>query len=363
MARARTIGAITGSRADFGLLEPVLQAIRKRGDSLMLRLIATGTHLTTTTWRDIVTAGLAIDAKAPMQKNGETGRAADAVALGRGIQSITHALHAIRPRVDIVLVLGDRIEAMAGALAASVGGFYLAHIHGGDRAEGVADEGMRHAISKLAHIHFAATIQSRDRLIKMGEREDSVHMTGSPAMDGLRGIDPVADGPEVIVVQHPVGGTLAQEREWIRGTLKATERFHRIALAPNNDPGSAGIRVELEQSGLSVTDHMPRREFLSLLAGAKVIVGNSSAGLIEAAALKVPCVNVGPRQAGREKPANVIDCPYGETAVAEAIDRALQLDLSKMTHPYGDGHAGQRIADLLAAVDLASLPLRKHNTY
>jgi UDP-hydrolysing UDP-N-acetyl-D-glucosamine 2-epimerase len=245
----------------------------------------------------------------------------------------------------------------------------VAHIHGGDRAEGVADEAMRHAISKLAHLHLAASRQSRERLIRMGEPARSVLHTGSPAVDGLAAVAASPAAPAILVMQHPIGAGDAQESRWFRATTRATVAAARslgasVALfAPNHDPGHAGIRRAMREPGLAIIEHLPREAFLSMLKGCRVIVGNSSAGLIEAAALRVPCVNVGPRQAGRERAGNVVDCGYGIAPVRAAIARALRLDLGRLRHPYGDGHAGERIAEALATIPLDAVPVRKRNSY
>jgi UDP-hydrolysing UDP-N-acetyl-D-glucosamine 2-epimerase len=352
--KPRHIVVVTGTRAEYGLLEPVMRAIAAE-PRLRLSVIVCGTHLVTETWRDV---SFPIAAKISMQKPGDRGRAADVTATARGIAGFGEAFAVMRP--DFVVVLGDRIEAFAAASAASIGGFRVAHIHGGDRAEGVSDEAMRHAISKLSHLHFAATSLSRKRLIKMGEVARLVLNVGSPAADGLSGVIP-ADGPEIIVLQHPIGASDEQEKEWMRGTLRATAKFSRLLMAPNRDAGSAGVRAAMK--GLDVAEHFPRDAWLSLLAGARVIVGNSSAGLIEAAILKVPCVNIGPREAGREKPGSVIDCEYGKGNVRAAVKRALKLNLKKTRHPYGDGRSGERIAEVLATIALDRVTVRKHNSY
>jgi UDP-hydrolysing UDP-N-acetyl-D-glucosamine 2-epimerase len=264
---------------------------------------------------------------------------------------------------DVVLVLGDRIEVFAAASAAAIGGFRVAHVHGGDRAEGVADESMRHAVSKLAHLHFAASALSRKRLRRMGEDPRWVFNTGSPAIDALRQVEASPDAPRVIVMQHPIGAAAPDEQRRMTQTLRATRGFDRCVMMPNADPGSDGIVAAIAAANVEAVDHLPRERWLSMLAGCGVLVGNSSAALIEAAALKVPCVNIGPRQGGREKPRSVIDCDYGEQNVRCALDKALKLDLRRMRHPYGDGRAGERIAELLATLPLDSVPLRKHNAY
>jgi UDP-hydrolysing UDP-N-acetyl-D-glucosamine 2-epimerase len=269
-----------------------------------------------------------------------------------------------------------------------VGGFALAHIHGGDRAEGVADEAMRHALTKLAGLHFPATAQSAERIIKMGEDARRVHMVGSPAMDELGGIPAMDDEawrelgePTCVFLMHPVGQPQEVEEASAASVLDALrERGERVlALMPNFDPGREGIVRAIEQSpktGTSVRteSHLPRENFVGLLKrfgrrdGARhagLLVGNSSAGLIEAAALGVPVVDVGARQGGRERCENVVHCGFAQReAVLAAIDKARGLDLRAMRHPYGDGKTGERIAAVLASINAADgVWVRKRNSY
>lgn len=362
----RTVAVVTGSRAEFGLLVPVMRAIDTE-PRLRLRTIVAGSHFVAGTWPDVEAGGFRVDAKVRMQRSGKVGRNADVQAVAHGVAGFGRAFERIRP--DVVLVLGDRIEAYAAATAASVGGLRLAHIHGGDRAEGVADEAMRHAISKLAHLHFTATRTSRIRLVRMGEVASLVFNTGSPAIDGLREVSPHPAPPTFIVMQHPVGNPSRVEAAHFTHTLDAT--LHHAArldgdvavFAPNGDPGCEGIRAVIERREVPVIEHLPRSEFLSILIGCRAIIGNSSAGLIEAAALRVPCVNIGPRQAGRERPRNVIDCDHRYASVSDAIARALRMSRSRLSHPYGDGRTGPRIAELLATLQLDHIPLKKHNAY
>ncbi len=363
--KRRVIAVVTGTRAELGILRPVMRAIADR-DGLTLRTVVAGMHLVTGTWRELRGDGLGIDARVPMQSRGEVGREADVRALGRGVAGVGAALTRLRP--DVVLVLGDRIEALAGALAAAVGGLRVAHVHGGDRAEGVADESMRHAISKLAHLHFPATATSRRRLLRLGEAPASIHMLGSPAVDGLAEVVASPEAPELIVLQHPIGERDERERGWMEQTLAACAGRSRLVLCPNADPGSVGIQRAIDEARARTDPraryerHLPRDRWLALLAGARAIVGNSSAGLIEAAALGVPAVNVGPRQAGRERPGSVVDCDYGTGSVRAALARALKLP-RRRRHPYGRGDAGLRIAQALETLDLEAIPLRKRNTY
>ncbi|MDQ7013131.1 MAG: UDP-N-acetylglucosamine 2-epimerase [Planctomycetota bacterium] len=369
----RRVAVVTGSRAEFGLLRPVMAAVQAC-EGLELAVIAAGSHLIppAETFRDVKKAFPVIDS-VPMQRPGPATRLDDAEALGRGVSRFARSFAGVRP--DWVVVLGDRIEAFAAASAASVGGIPLAHVHGGDRAEGIADEAMRHAITKLAHLHFAATEQSAERIRRMGERPDSVHVVGSPAVDGLAATAPADDqawqelgSPEVVLLMHPIGRHAEEEEAAataaIEGALAAAEG-NVLCLAPNRDPGRAGIVRAIEAAAaahdrVNAMEHMPRERFVAVLqrlAGSEgapggVLVGNSSAGLIEAAVLGVPTVNIGARQTGRERAGNVVDVARELAAdVAAAVTRARGLDLRGLEHPYGDGRAGVRIAEILAAVN------------
>lgn len=357
----RRIAVVTGSRADFGLLRPVMHAIRQHPE-LELLVIAAGSHLLESglTYRD-VKAEFSIADAVPMQIDGRHTRPDDAEAVGRGVARFSRSFTALAP--DWILVLGDRIEAFAAAAAASIGGWKLAHVHGGDRAEGVADDAMRHAITKLAHLHFPATRASADRLIRLGEHERDIHIVGSPAIDGLDAIAPMTAAafeelgrPTVLFLMHPIGNTDEQEEHTASTILLALQSERVLALMPNHDPGRAGIVRAIEHAGVRTAHHLPRDRFIGLLkaladAGG-ILVGNSSAALIEAAALRLPAINIGSRQAARETPSNVITCPVHDSArVISALAQARRIDRAAITHPYGRGDAGPRIARILAATD------------
>jgi len=368
MSAQRTIAVITGTRAEFGLLQPVMRAIAQQ-PQLVLRTIVTGTHLLPPARTiDDIERDFAVDCSVPMQLPLVNGRAADAAALGRGVTGLAGALDMLRP--DVVIVLGDRIEALAGALAASISGIRVAHIHGGDRAEGIADESIRHAITKLAHLHFPATEQSRARIIAMGEDPRHVYCVGSPAIDGLADIAPMNEheysalgSPALLYLFHPdtsPENTLAHTAALTLQQCMASGPT--LALYPNHDPGREIILRAIEQAGCGVCVHLPRARFISLLKRVKAIVGNSSAGLIEAAAIGVPAVNIGPRQRHREHADNVIhvDSPSQE-ALARAIHAATTREKRAITHPFGDGRAGARVADQLAKLQLASVRVAKQH--
>ncbi|MCB9848690.1 MAG: UDP-N-acetylglucosamine 2-epimerase (hydrolyzing) [Phycisphaeraceae bacterium] len=363
----------TGSRAEFGLLDPVMRAINGRPD-LELVVCVAGSHLLgpAETWREVADR-YEVAATIPMQQDGApTSRLADAAALGRGIAGYAGAFVELKP--GCVVVLGDRIEALAAAAAASVGGVAAVHLHGGDRAEGVADEAMRHAITKLAHLHLPATEQSAGRILRMGEDPWRVRVVGSPAIDGLREIAPMADGeyerlgsPELVLLLHPVGDDAAAERAVAEAALVAMRGRRVLALHPNHDPGREGVLSAIEASGVRAVAHLPRERFVGLLkriAPAGALVGNSSAGLIEASALRIPAVNIGRRQSGRERGANVIDCGVTAPAIRDTIETALRMDRSGIACPFGGGDAGERAAGEIAGADWSDPRwLRKRNAY
>lgn len=373
----RRVAVVTGTRAEFGLLAPVMRAVRARTD-LELVVIAAGAHFLSPalSYREVKAEFPAeIGDLVPMQVDGRVGREADVEALGRGVARFGRAFARLSP--DWVVVLGDRIEAFAAASAAAIGGWALAHLHGGDRAEGVADEAMRHAISKLANLHLPATEESARRLSRMGEPDSRIRVVGSPALDGLDAIEAMGDArthdlgdPRAVVLLHPIGRPDEHEERVATETIEAARSAcgRVLALHPNFDPGRAGIVRAIEASVVRSASHLPRAEFVGLLKRLArtggVLVGNSSAGLIEGAALGVRVVDVGVRQAGRERAGNVVHAEEHGPAVARAIERALALSTAGMPHPFGDGRAGQRSAAALAEVSPHEpASVRKRNTY
>ncbi len=360
--RPRRIAVVTGTRAEFGLLTPVMHAIKDRADCELL-VIAAGSHLVQpgVTFRE-VKAKFEVADSIPMQTAGKVGRWHDVESLGKGIGRFGRSFERMRP--DWVVVLGDRIEAFAAASAASVGGVAVAHIHGGDRAEGVADEAMRHAITKLAHLHLAATETSAERIRRMGEREDAVIVVGSPAVDGLAAIPAMDDAayeamgsPRAVVLMHPIGRTEEIEEHAAHAVLEALDGVPAVALHPNLDPGRGGIMRALMDASASVRiePHLERAAFVGLLkrvAGeGGALVGNSSAGLIEAAAIGCPSVDVGDRQAGRERCDGwTAHAPEEAGAIRAAFEGVIGR-AERGGHPYGDGKAGVRIARALAERD------------
>lgn len=371
----RRIAYVSGTRADFGLMARTLAAIDATAD-LDLSVVVTGMHLSAAhgdTVREIEAAGLRIAARVPVALAPANG-ATMARGIGAMIPAFVDAFEAERP--DIVLLLGDRGEMLAGAIAALHLNVAVAHIHGGERS-GTVDEPVRHAISKLAHIHMTATVAARDRLIAMGEDGAHIHVTGAPGLDGLsdmplparevvlqgHGLDP--ERPFALMVFHPVLQEAAQAHADTEALLAALEGCAVLALMPNADAGSDGVRAALEaareRNGLALVTHLARPDFIAAMARADVMVGNSSAGIIEAASFGTPVVNVGRRQQLRERNANVRDVPVG--GVAAAIAAALTGGRFEAANIYGDGQAARRIVSVLRDTVLDAHLMNKVNSY
>lgn len=375
----RSIFYLTGTRADFGLIRSTLKAIDDHPE-LSVGVIVTGMHLDSRfglTVSEVMESGLKIVARIEHRLEDESGSMARGIA--DVIQGVVTTL--LRERPDIMLLLGDRGEMLAAAIAALHLNIPIAHIHGGERS-GTVDEPIRHAISKLSHIHLVATAESAERLRRMGERPDTIHVVGAPGLDGL--IDEVrqnraqliktfrlvADNrPLALVVHHPVVQEGDQGADEVTAIIDAllNRKYQIIALQPNSDQGSGAIRGVYErynQMGAIVLEtHFPRSTFVSWVAIADVLIGNSSAGIIEAASFGTPVINVGTRQALRQRNANVIDADPTPPAISKALEQAELLGRLSPANVYGDGTAAKRIARVLAETRLDGPLLAKANVY
>lgn len=381
----RRIMAITGARSEYGILKPVFAQLHE-SVFLDLKVIVSGMHLSPDhgmTVNEVVADGWPIAAKVEMLLRSDS-MAAMGKGVGLGVYGMTHEIERYHP--DVVLVLGDRVEAFAGTIAGVFSGAVVAHIHGGDISQGGMDEYMRHAITKLSHVHFAATERSRERIAQMGENKDYVHCTGTPGLDALLAYPEYSNEelssqlgfePEerfILVVQHPVSTHGESAAEEIKITLEAVKQtgLPCVLIYPNADAGSREM-IKFIQSHecepwLKTLVNVSRDVYCNLLRRAAVLVGNSSSGMIDAPAYGVPVVNIGERQAGRERGDNVIDAPAEYGAVEEAIQRALNdqsfIEMAQKTsNPYGDGRASMRIREVLETVDLEGAKSGKHRVW
>jgi len=377
--RRRRVAVVTGSRAEYGLLQSSMQAIRAHRD-LHLQTVVTGMHLLRKfghTVDEIEADGWRIDARVPMQR-GTSSHTDQSEGLARGIAGIARFLDS--RRTDVVLVLGDRIEALAGALAGVTTGCIVAHIHGGDLARGDFDDTIRHAITKLAHLHLAATKCAASRIVRMGESTKRVVRVGAPGLDRLVALKRSCRQRKrsmpasAIVLYHPIGRAASTERRTMASILRAVKAagLSRTIVYPNSDRGHDGVIAAIEahqhrvaKDPVRVYRSLPREAFLRMLLQADVLIGNSSCGVIEAPSAGLRVVNVGPRQDGRTRDRGVV---IDSAETSEAIDRALRRALrsgpiSIRRSVYGDGRAGQRVAEALAATSLDDTFRRKRNAY
>jgi len=378
-AASRRIVYLTGTRADFGLLQSTLQRIAAT-PGLDLKIAVTGMHLSRDhgeTAAEVRNSGLAICAEIPLDMDNRTG-AGMALAIADCLRGMTDLL--MREKPDFLLVLGDRGEMLAGALAALHTGVPCVHIHGGERS-GTVDEPLRHAISKLASYHFVATQGSRQRLIGLGEDEARIFVTGAPGLDGLaemgevpredvvRSLGLMSTTPFVLVVFHPVVQQAGEARAQADALLTALKNVGLpvVWLDPNADAGSLEILAALQATPLPPGSvrirHLPRPQFAAALRHCAVLAGNSSSGIIEAASFGTPVVNIGDRQRLRERNANVADVPTESAAIEAALRGALQHGPWPWDNLWGDGKAGERIAALLAALPAGPHLLEKVNSF
>lgn len=375
----RKICYISGTRADFGLMKNTLRVINKDKD-LDLEIIVTGMHLLGEygdTCQEIYGAGLNVISKIKVKLSGISGSQMS-TALGNQIIGITSALEKSKP--DLVLLLGDRGEMLAGAIASLHLNIPIVHIHGGELS-GTVDESIRHAISKMSHYHFTATSSSKSRLIKMGETKDSIFVTGAPGLDEIRNTQLIPKEvlleqhginkkkPFVLLLFHPVVQQVDDIREQVVTIMESLFccNLQILALMPNADAGggiiSSILKKYQKQKKIKTVVHLTRIDFLSLAAEAEVLVGNSSSGIIEAASLGTPVVNIGSRQNFRERSNNVVDVSIEKSQIISGINQAMSLDKSLFKNVYGDGESSERIAALLKTLDLSPQILDKVNAY
>lgn len=381
----RKICVVTTSRADFGLLHGLMACIQ-RDPALRLQVVATGMHLAQqhgSTVREIEAAGVRIDRRIDLRLRDDSGLD-NAKSIGHGVTVFADALKELKPA--IVVLLGDRFELFAPAIAALMLRIPIAHIHGGERSEGAIDEAVRHAVTKMASLHFAATKSYRRRIIQMGESPARVFNFGAPGLDALfheplmsradleRDLQISFDEPIALVTYHPETQDQASGREQIDTVLSAIDKsgIRAVFTMANADAGGAAINERIQKMCARHPErfrwiaNLGRRRYLSCMKHFSVMVGNSSSGLTEAPSFRLPVVNIGDRQRGRVRAKNIIDVPRDQDSIQKGIKRGIsprfRASLKRMRNPYDrfhDGRSSERIKNVLRDVELSTELLKK----
>lgn len=382
--RPRRVLVILDSRASYGYTRGLMRQMMAT-PALELATLVTGGHLLDELGNsvDAIRAdGFPISAEVPLVPGGDA-RSAWAQALGAAISGYGAAFERLSP--DVVLLAGDRIETFGCCVAATYMHLPIAHIQAGDKS-GHIDDLARMAIAKLAHIHFSADASASERLRRLGEQEFRIHQVGAPQLDEIVAHDYsqkriVIDGhdydlnePYILLTQHPVMAEIDQVGVQMRDTIEACRAsgLPIFCFYPNSDLGFRAIIEVLDayksDKGMRLIRYIDRRDYLTLLANAAAMVGNTSSGILEAPSFRVPVVNIGDRQRGRLQASNILNAPHDRTAIAQALDRALhdkefRARCAQAVNPYGDGHSGERICGILSSIEIDQKLLDKETVY
>src|SRR3989344_1748125 len=380
MKTKRKICVVTANRTDFSRLETALEEIQKH-EGLELQLIVIGAHLLDKagyTVREIERKGFPISHRIFMEIAGSTPTTM-AKSVGVAMIELSSVFEHLKP--DIVLTHGDRYEALAVGSTAAIMNICVGHIQGGE-VSGSIDESIRHALTKMSHLHFASTDESKERIIKMGEDPDAVFNVGCPGTDILLRA-PVMSKEEtlrelnkftrvksfsksedfILVLQHPVTTEFKSAGDQILETIDALmERPEQlIVIWPNIDAGAEDLSAALRRhpifsrEGTKFLKHLPSELFVNVIRNAACVVGNSSSGIREACYFGTPVVNVGSRQEGRERGGNVVDAPYNKEEIQRAIEAQVRHGRFEAEKIYGDGTAGRQLSHICATCELPSV--------
>ncbi len=378
----RKICIFTGTRAEYGLLKPLMDEIRK-DRSLKLQVLVSGMHLSSEfgqTYKEIEKDGFVIDAKVNMFLDADTPTGINK-SIGFGVAGTSEALERLKP--DILVILGDRFEAFAAATAALVLRIPIAHLYGGEATYGLIDEAMRHSMTKMSQLHFTATEQSYRRVIQLGESPERVFDAGMLGLDNIR-LMKLLERRELeeqlkfklgkynlLVTFHPVTlekNTAAQQFGNLLRVLDELKEAHVIFTYANadtegriiNDMIDAYVRKNPKKA--AGFKSLGQLRYLSVMRLVDAVVGNSSSGIIEAPSFKIATVNIGDRQAGRVRTQSIIDCGSRKEDIRKALRKAFSAEFRKrlkgVKNPYGDGHAAERIVRVLKKSDIKDVKKR-----
>ena len=389
MANKKAVCVVTGTRAEYGLLRPLIDKLYNSA-VIELRLVVTGAHLNVAfgeTFREIEADGYPIDAKIELELSSDTDTGM-AKATGLAIVSFVDYFGGHRPHM--VVLLGDRFELFAAAVAVSMLRIPIAHIAGGDTSEGAVDEFIRHSITKMSYLHFPTNEESRKRIIQLGEAPERVFNVGALNVDNIVSCPLLSceelssdlcfdlSGEYILITYHPATMDEDSDAAGVKELLNAVERFPEAKLLitkANADAGGRAINAALDafaasRSNCAIFASLGSLRYLSAVKHASIVVGNSSSGLYETPSFGVPCVNIGDRQRGRLRAANVIDSIVETEAIEAAIRKALSEEFRSIVRetvsPFGDGRAAERIMEkIVFSLQDESIDLKKefYNCY
>lgn len=387
MKQKKLILGVTGIRSEYNILSSVFRAISNH-PTLKLQLVVTGAHLTDAyghTIEEIRADGFEIVEEIQSLLNGDES-SFRVKGLSIQLQGLVQTVARIKP--DFLLVLGDREESITTALVGAYMNIPVVHIGGGDRVIGNVDDQIRHAVTKLAHLHLVTNHESAKRILGLGEQSFRVFNVGNPGLDSLLqvpkmnaaelssrlGFTIVEGEPLLMVIQHVISTEIEHAYEQMRVTMNAIRDLgiSTVLSYPNSDAGSQQIIRAINEfrslPNLYTAKNIPRFEFVNLMRYASCLLGNSSAGILEAPLLKLPVVNVGNRQLGRLHAENVVFVPHDKDRIVEAVRRAIfdqeyRKVVATCKNPYGDGHSSSRIANILGNTIIDKALLIKDITY
>lgn len=375
----RKICVVTGSRAEYGLLKPLLQEINKE-ENLKLQLLVTGMHLSADfglTYRDIKQDRFHIDGKIDIALDSDT-PVAISKSIALAISGFAKAYKNLNP--DILVLLGDRFEIFSAAIAAHVSRIPIAHISGGEVTKGVIDDAFRHSISKMSHLHFVCTEDYRKRVIQLGEDPDRVFNVGALGLDNIKNLRLLPKNVlekqlnfkfgkhNLLVTFHPVTLENNTSQGQLRDLLEVLDELNNtniILTKTNADINGRIINIMIDEYGSKRSDRatvftsMGQLKYLSTMKFVDAVVGNSSSGIIEAPSFKVGTIDIGDRQKGRIKAKSVIECKPTKDGIRKAFRKLYSVQFKKklrtVTNPYGDGNTAKRIKKILKNYDIQNI--------
>lgn len=378
----KSITVLTATRAEYGLLSPIIHALKACG-SFEVRVVVTGAHLSPEfglTYREIEKEGIEIDRKIEILLSSDT---PSAISKSMGMALIGFADYFAERRPDALVVLGDRYETLAVCCAAMNARIPIIHLYGGETTEGAVDEVIRHAITKLSYLHLTSTEEYRKRVIQLGESPDRVFTVGAIGIENalkkkLLSKQELADSlglalerPYAVITFHPVTLENNSAKQQCRELLKALDmhpEMDYIITKANADADGRIINKMLDDYSLthdnvSVYESLGAVRYLSAVKSACMAIGNSSSGLLEVPSFKIPTVNIGDRQKGRLKAASVIDCGPKAEEISRSIERAQTIEFREIcetvTNPYGDGDTSEKVVNAIETMMSSEIDLKK----